>query len=694
MENTNPLLETRNSHRLKAIPFDKFKTEHFLPAIEIALQESRAKLDELRQDKSAPTFENTILFMDHSGELLDYVSGIFYNLLSAESDKEHKALAQKISPMMAEFSSQIMTDQIIFAKIKKIWETEVQGRPVPVFPEDLSDRAALQKAERYRLINKTYTSFIRNGALLSDEEKAELTAIDMEVSKLGPKFADNLLNATNSFELHLLDKAEVEGIPESALNAAEYLARQKGKEQGWLFTLQPSSMIPVLTYCKNRSVREKLSRAHGKRAFADEFDNRENILKIVDLRLKRARLLGYETHADYVIKERMAGSPATATDFLQKIYEVAYPAALAEVQEVKDFALQTDGIADFQTWDFSYYSNKLKEHKYAFDPEELRPWFKVENVLEGLFKVANRIYGISLKQVFDVPVYHPDVSTWEVYDADSSYLGLLYFDLFPRETKRGGAWMTTYQVQGLHSDGMRRPFVGIVGSLTPSTADHPSLLRLDEVRTVFHEFGHALHGLLSDCTYTGLASPKVLWDFVELPSQIMENWLLEEEALSLFAKHYESGIALPREYLDKVIAAKNFQAGIANISQLRYGMLDFNWHSLTNTEGIDVESFEKNAIEPYRLMDPVEGSNVSCGFAHIFAGGYSAGYYSYKWAEALEADAWSLFVEKGIFDSETATRFKQCILSRGNSFHPMDLFVAFRGRTPDPEALLKRDGLI
>ncbi len=694
MQNQNPLLNRENSHRLKAIPFDTFKTEHFLPAIEAALEETKASYDKLRHDKSEPTFENTILYMDHSGELLGYVSGIFFNLLSAESGPEHKALAQKISPMLSQFSSSIMTCPLIFARVKALYEQYVKDVEEPSLPQDLSDRKRLEAAERYRLIKKSYTGFVRNGALLSDEDKQTLTQIDMELSQLSPKFADNLLNATNGFELHLTDPIEVDGIPESALKAAEYHARAKGKNEGWLFSLQPSSMIPVLNYCKNRSVRERIQKAYSSRAFRDQNDNQKNILRIVELRNQRARLLGYEDHAAYVLQERMAETVTNATSFLERIYEVAYPAAQSEVAEVIALAKEMDDLEDFMGWDFGFYSTKLKEKKYDFDPEKLRPWFKVENVLDGLFVVANKIYGISLKQVFDVPVYHKDVSTWEVYDADQSYLGLLYFDLFPRETKRGGAWMTTYQGQGLYAEGMRRPFVSIVGSLTPSTEDHPSLLRMDEVRTIFHEFGHALHGLLSDCTYTGLASPKVLWDFVELPSQIMENWLLEEEALALFARHYETGEMLPREYLDKVIAARNFQSGVANINQLRYGMLDFAWHTTDPAQIKDVDEFEKAVTEKYRLLPLVDNTNISCAFAHIFAGGYSAGYYSYKWAEALEADAWSLFEEKGIFDQETAKKFKECILSRGNSFHPMDLFVCFRGRKPDPEAVLRRDGLI
>lgn len=689
----NPLLRTENTHRLKAIPFPEIKTEHFLPAVEEALKIARAEIEAMKNNPEAPTFENSVLELELNGELLDHVATIYFNLLSAESDNEFKALAQQISPMLAEFGSSISTDPKIFERIKAVYDNEVAGKPAPIIPTDLSDKEAMKAAERYRLIERTYKGFIRGGALLNDADKKRFTELAMESSKLSPKFSDNVLAATNKWELHLTDPKDVEGIPENSLKAAEFMARKKGKESGWLFSLQPSSMTPVLTYGKNREVREKCFRAYSSRAFKDEFDNQDLIKTILKLREERAAMLGYKTHADYVLEDRMAGSVSTAREFLEKIYNVAYPAAQKEIDEVRALALQ-DGISELMPWDNGYYSNKLKEQRYAYDPEELRPWFRVENVLDGLFIVANKIYGISVKQVTDVPVYHPDVTTWEVYDKNGDYLGLVYMDLFPRETKRGGAWKTSFQGQGLHRDGLRRPQVAIVASLTPSTDDQPSLLTLNEARTIFHEFGHALHSLLADGYYKGLSGTSVLWDFVELPSQIMENWLLEEEALNLFAKHYETGAPLPKELLDKVIAAKNFQAGIANINQLRYGMMDFAWHTTPADSISDVDAFEKTATEPYRLLPTVEGSNISCSFAHIFAGGYSAGYYSYKWAEALEADAWSLFTEKGIFNPEVADAFRKYVLSRGNAFHPMDLFVAFRGRKPDPDALLKRDGLI
>ncbi|MDD4223756.1 MAG: M3 family metallopeptidase [Candidatus Cloacimonetes bacterium] len=693
-QSANPLLRPKNEHRLQAIPFDEIKTGHFMPAIEAALKTAREEVEALKSNPAEPNFENTILALELSGEKLDYVAGIYFNLLSAESDAEFKALAQQISPLLAEFSSSISTDPVIFARVKKVWEQEVEGRPKPELPKDPSDREFLKQAERYRLTDRAYQGFIRGGALLSEENKKKLTAIAMESSQLAPKFSDNVLSATNAWELHITDPADVEGMPQGVLAGAAHLAKVKGKEGGWLFNLQPSSMVPLLTYCKNCELRRRIQTAYASRAFKDDFDNQEIIKRTLELRQQRADLLGFPTHADFVLADRMAESVPTATEFLEKIYGVAYPAAQKEYQEVVDFAKETDSISDFKPWDLSYYSNKLKERRYAYDPEELRPWFKVENVLDGLFIVAKHIYGIEVKQVHDVPTWHQDVSTWEVYDGSGDFLGLMYLDLFPRDTKRGGAWKTSFQGQGLYSDGLRRPQVAIVASLTPSTEDQPSLLRLDEARTIFHEFGHALHSLLADGYYKGLSGTSVLWDFVELPSQIMENWLLEEEALNLFAKHYETGEPLPKELLDKVIAAKNFQAGLANLNQLRYAMLDLAWHTTHPDKIKDVDAFEKQVTERFQILPPIEGANISCAFAHIFAGGYSAGYYSYKWAEALEADAWSLFEEKGIFNPEVSGAFRKYILARGNAFHPMDLFVAFRGRKPDPDALLRRDGLL
>lgn len=690
----NPLLRKENTHRLEAIPFDEIRLEHFMPAIEKGLEIAKAEIEKIKNNPEAPTFENTILAMEDGAEELGYATTVYFNLLSAHSDAEHKALAQKISPMLAEFNTTIATDPVIFARVKAVYENEVKGKPQPKLPSDMNDKEAIKAAERYRVIERNYKSFIRGGALLEDDKKARYVQIAMELSQLSPKFSDNVLSATNKFELHITDENELEGMPDSAKEAAAYLAKTKGKDGGWLITLQPSSVTPVLTYCKNRDLRMKISKAYSSRAFRDEFDNGDIIKQTLKLRMERALLLGYENHADYILEERMAASVENARSFLDRIYEVAYPKAVEEREAVAKYALELDGIEELMGWDWAYYSNKLKEKLFDFDPEELRPWFKMEEVLAGLFTIVNKSFGITMKQVFDVPVYHEEVTTWEAHDKDGSYLGLLYIDLFPRDTKRGGAWKSSLKAQGMSPKGMKRPQVMIVGSLTPSTDKSPSLLRLDEVRTVFHEFGHAIHSLLADGYYRSLSGTSVLWDFVELPSQIMENWLTEEEALNVFAKHHETGEPLPKELLDKMLASRNFNAATGSITQLRYANLDFDWH-LADPESItDVDEFETQSNKRFMLLPKVDGTNMSSGFAHIFAGGYAAGYYSYKWAEALDADAWSMFQENGIFNTETADKFREYILARGNAYPPQDLFEAFRGRSLDADALLKRDGLL
>jgi len=503
-----------------------------------------------------------------------------------------------------------------------------------------------------------------------------------------------VLKATNAFELHITDEAELEGLPQNAKDAAAFTAKKKEKDGGWLFTLQIPSVMPVLKYASNRELRETISRAFRARAYKGEFDNREILKKIADLRQERAELLEYKTHAGYVLEERMAEKPKTVVDFLERIYSIAYPAAKDEVRELAKLAKELDNIDELNSWDSSYYAEKLKKIKYDFDEEELRPYFKVENAVEGLFKVAEKLYNISFAEVKNIPVYNEDVKVYELKDKDGSHLGLLYVDLFPRETKRSGAWMTNFKTQGYENGKVRRPHVAIVANLTPSTDKNPSLLELNEVKTLFHEFGHALHGLLSDCTYKTLASPNVYWDFVELPSQIMENWVMEKQALDLFARHYKTGEKLPDELIQKVKDAENFNKGMANIRQLSFGFLDMAWHAHDPRKIDDVKAFEDKVNEKTRLYPKVDGGIISCSFAHIFAGGYSSGYYSYKWAEVLEVDSFQLFKENGIFNQEIADSFRKNILARGNTAHPMELYVKFCGREPDPDAMLKRDGLL
>jgi Zn-dependent oligopeptidase len=675
-QDINPFFQSYDTP-FDTIPFDKLKIEHFMPAIEKGLKIARENIKTIKDNPASPDFDNTILALQISGELLDEVTTVYFNLYSIESNDEFKALAQKISPMLAEFQSQVLTDSELFKKIEKVYKDQ----------KDLN-------AEQKRLVEHYYKQFVRNGANLSPEKKKKLEAIDKELSTLSPKFSQNLLKSTNAFELHITDEKDLEGLPEGAKEAAAFTAKKKGKDGGWLFTLQIPSVLPIYKYAKNRKLREKMNRAYGARAYNDDFDNRKILKRIAQLRHERAELLGYKTHAQYVLEERMAETPETVEAFLERIYSVAFPAAKKEIEEIKELAMKTDGIEDLQSWDSAYYSEKLKKIKYNYDEEELRPYFKVENVIDGLFKVAGKLYNITFKELKNIPVYHTEVKVFEVDDKDGSHLGLLYMDLFPRETKRNGAWMTRFKTQGFSHGKIRRPHVGIVANLTPSTDKKPSLLELSEVQTLFHEFGHALHGLLSDCTYQTLSSPNVYWDFVELPSQIMENWTLEKEALDMFAVNYKTGEKMPDALIQKVKKAQNFNKGMANIRQLTFGFLDMAWHAHDPRTIEDIPAFEDKVFEKTRLLPKVDGTNQSCSFGHIFAGGYSSGYYSYKWAEVLDADSFELFKEKGIFNQEIADSFRKNILSKGNTAHPMELYVKFRGREPDPDAMLKRDGLL
>ena len=662
-----------------AIPFDLIKLEHYMPAIEKALEKARIKIDEIKKNNENPNFDNTILAICNAKEDLRYPVSVYFNLLSAESDNDFKELAEIISPMLTELSSEIMTDEIIFKKIKTIYDNKAN--------ENLTD-------EQNRLLEITYKSFVRNGALLDNEKKNALKEIDKEMSILSPQFQKNLLNATNAFNYHTIDAKEVEGLPQNDLDAAEFRAKQKQHDSGWLFNLQAPSMIPVMTYAKNRELRKKIAMASGSRSFNDQFDNQDIILKQVSLRQKRANLLGYKTHAHYVLEERMAENIETVDSFLERIRSIAMQKAKDEVENVKQYAKKIDDLNDFMSWDFMYYSEKLKKEIYGFDADELKPYFKAENCIEGIFKVAEKLYGLNFVQNNEIPVYHPDVKVYEVFENQKDFIGLLYIDLYPRETKSGGAWMNDFKIQGLYKGKQERPHIIIVGNFTPSTPETPSLLSLSDVETLFHEFGHALHGLLSNCTYSELASPQVLWDFVELPSQIMENWVLEKETLALFAYHYLTGEMIPDDLIKKVKAAENFNKGYLNIRQLTFGLLDMAWHSGIADNVQNVKKFEYDVIQNLRLFPEVETSCTSTAFAHIFAGGYSAGYYSYKWAEVLDADAFEKFKEDGIFSKETAAMFRKYILAAGNTEHPMDLYVKLRGRKPDPDAMLRRDGLL
>jgi len=679
MTKTNPLLETFSGSD-QSIPFSKIQVEHYLPALDEALKKARENISLLKAEKATPDFANTVLALETCSDLLDRVVGIFANLESAHADEAHRALAKDIYPKLSSFQSDLSLDPQLFAKIKAVHD----------------GRSALKlNPEQLRLLEKTYLGFVRNGALLSDADKEKLRGIDQELSILSPQFAENVLKATNAYDLFVTDIKELEGLPEGALEAAQAAAESKGRKDQWHFNLQAPSLIPVLTYAKNRPLRQKIWQVYNSKCFNDKFDNQEIIKKTIQLKHQRAQLLGFKTHADYVLAERMAKDTGTVKLFLQKLLKASKKAAQNDLNEVTAFAKKLDGMTDIKPWDFAYYSEKLKEEKYSFNEEDLRPFFQLENVVAGVFEHARKLYGLTFKENTSVEPYHPDVKVYDVNEEKTGkYIGLFYTDFFPRETKKGGAWMTNYREQGLTFGQVRRPHVSIVCNFTKPTPTKPSLLTYDEVRTLFHEFGHALHGMLSDCTYRSVAGTNVYWDFVELPSQIMENWAAEKEGLDVFAKHYQTQQLIPAELVEKIKASQKFQAGWASLRQLQFATMDMAWHTSDPVTVTDVDQFEILATAETRLMPKIPGTNNSCSFSHIFAGGYAAGYYSYKWAEVLDADAFEYFKEKGLFNSEVAKKFKDNILSRGGSEHPMELYKKFRGREPDPNALLRRDGLM
>lgn len=667
-------------HFDEAPPFDEILVEHYLPAIDASIKIAKLNIEKLKADTAEATFENTIVALESASDLMGMISGIYGNMEVAHASEQLQALASEIYPKLTAVSSDIALDPVIFHKVKSVYDK----------------KASLKlTVEQNTVLEKLYKSFVRNGALLAADKKEELRKIDQELSVLGPKFSENVLKATNAFEIIIDNKNDLDGLPEGAIEASAHLATTKGHEGKWLFNLTMPSFLPLVTYVKNRPLREKMWMANATKAFNDAYDNQQNVLKIVELRHKRANVLGYKTHSNFVLEERMAQNPETVMKFLKTIETASRAAGQKDLEELSAFAKQLDGLNEIQPWDFGFYTEKLKEQKYAFNEEDLRPYFKLENVVDGVFACAKKLYGLYFKENNSIPVYHPEVKAYEIYEEKTNkYMGLFYTDFFPRETKKSGAWMTQFRGQGLYNGKNVRPHVSIVCNFTKPTPTKPSLLTYDEVRTLFHEFGHALHGMLSDVTYQSVSGPNVYWDFVELPSQVMENWTGEEEGLALFAKHYETGAQMPMDLIKKLKASQKFQAGWMSCRQLQFGILDMAWHSTPPSEIRDVDTFETEATAGVRLFPKIAGTNSSVAFSHIFAGGYSAGYYSYKWAEVLDADAFEFFMEKGLFNQDVAKSFKDNILSKGGSEHPMELYKRFRGREPDPKALLRRDGLL
>lgn len=672
------LFSKKFNTKYETAPFSQIKMEDYKPAFEESIKAAKAEIDAIIQNTEAPTFENTLEALDFSGNALDRLSSIFFNLNSAETSEEMQKIAQEVSPLLTEFSNDITLNEDLFKRIKSVYD---QKESLDLTTEQLT------------LLEKKYKGFVRNGALLNDEQKAKLREIDTQLAKLKLTFGENVLAETNNYQLHITHENDLSGLPEGVIEAAKSEAENRQLE-GWIFTLDMPSYLPFMTYADNRELRKELAIAAGKKAFQkNQYDNQNNVKDIVRLRHERANLLGYASHAHFVLEERMAQNPDKVKSFLNDLLEKAKPAAEKEFAELTAFAKKLDGIDHLEKWDGAYYSEKLKQKLFNLDDEKLKPYFKLENVLNGAFTIAEKLYGITFKEVFDIDKYHKDVKTYEVLDFENQLVAVFYADFFPRKGKRNGAWMTSFKSQSIKNGVNDRPHISNVCNFTPPTPSKPSLLTFNEVTTLFHEFGHGLHGMLANTVYPSLSGTSVYWDFVELPSQVMENWCYEPEALALFAKHYETGEIIPQEYVEKIKESASFLEGMATMRQISFGLLDMAYHGKAQTIE-DVKSFEEAAFENTKLYPGVAENCMSVSFSHIFQGGYSSGYYSYKWAEVLDADAFAYFQEKGIFDKEVATKFKENVLSKGGTEHPMTLYKKFRGQEPKPEALLKRAGLI
>ncbi len=685
----NPLL-TDSTLPYGAPQFDKIKTEHYLPAFEQAITEAKAEIDAIVNNPDAPTFENTIAALDEAGGRLNDVAGIFYNLMEADTNDQMQDIAEKVSPMMTEYSMYVSLNEPLFARVKAVHESAEGLAP-----------------DQARLLEKTWKSFVRGGANLGAEDKETYSKLSEQLSLLTLQYGKNVLAATNAFTLNLTDEADLEGLPDFVREAAVEMAKSKEME-GWAFDLSAPSYGAFMKYSTRRDLRQKMWMAYNTRATEGENSNIELCRQIAELRLKIANILGYETYADYALEERMAKNPRTVNEFIQKLLEPSLPAAKAEVKELYEYA-RANGFEDseIQPWDFGFWSEKLKDARYSINDEQLKPYFRLESCIDAAFGLAGKLYGLTFEERKDIPVYHPDVKVYDVKDGDGVHKALFYADFFPRASKRGGAWMTEFRGQSIVDGVEKRPFISLVTNFTKPAAGKPSLLTHDELTTLLHEFGHSLHGILAEGRYSSLTGTNVSRDFVELPSQIMENWAFEPEFLDTFARHFETGEALPDTLINKIVEAKNYNAAYAQVRQLQFGILDMAWHTLKGgsesrgglsdlktMQELGTLAFEKAALKSSNVIPSIPEACISTSFSHIFSGGYSAGYYSYKWSEVLEADAFSLFKEKGIFNTEVSHSFRDNILSKGCSEDEDVLYRRFRGHDPEPEALLEKLGIV
>lgn len=675
---SNPFLETWDTPHA-TIPFDRISLDDYEPALLEGIRQHDAEVEAIANNPEPASFDNTIAALDRAGQLLEKVSTVAGNLNEANTSDELQDLIMKLMPQLTEHSNNISLNPVLFARIKEVYGT--------------ADRSSLT-TEQQRLLEDTYRSFVRGGANLNDAQKAEYRRLTNDLSQATLLFDRNHLNATNAYALNITDSTRLRGLPASALDMAAAEAAER-QQEGWTFTLQAPSYIPLMTYCEDRELRHDLYMAYNTQALEGEGSNRPVVRDIVNLRLQIAQLLGYSCFADYVLEERMAGSQTAVNGMYDQLLAAYLPAARQEVDAVAQLAQEENGV-DFELmpWDFSFYAERLRKAKYNFDEEMLRPYFPLDSVINGVFGLATQLYGITFKENADIPVYHPDVRAYEVFDADGTFLAVFYADFFPRSSKGSGAWMTSYKGQWREADGSdSRPHVSLVTNFTKPVAGKPALLTFDEVETFLHEFGHSLHGIFAATTYPSMCSPNVKWDFVELPSQIMENFATEKAFLHTFAFHHETGEQLPDSLLESLIKARNFNAAYACIRQVSFGLLDRAWYTRTTPFDGDVVAYEKEAFAPTQLLPSLPETCMTTQFGHIMAGGYAAGYYSYKWAEILDADAFSVFREAGVINADVARRFRETVLSQGDAEHPMTLFKAFRGQEPTIDALLQRDGI-
>ena len=680
IEAENPLVKEWNTP-FQTPPFNSIKTEHYKPAMLYAIEQAKQEVNAIIVNRARPDFENTIVALERAGGLLNRISGVFFNINECMTSDQLQQIYMEIIPDLTAYGNDVSMNPLLFAKVKEVY--------------DQRDDIALTTEQRM-LLEKTYKSFIRSGALLEGAAKEEYRKVSEELSMLTNQYQMNVLAEQNAFFLNITNKKDLAGLPDYVIAAAREEAKAR-KQKGWTFTLQYPSFSPFMQYADNRDLREKMWRASAFEANNNnDKDNKEIARKIANLRLRMAQLLGYSSYAEYALEERMAQNPQTVNKFINDLFEASMPFAEKEMKEVQDYANAHGFVGQIQRWDFSYWSEKLKNDKYAMDPSMFKPYFKLENVKKGVFDLADRLYNIEFRENKQIEKYHPDVTVYEVYDkADGKFLAVLYMDFFPRESKRSGAWMTAFREQYIDENGNDvRPLIQLVCNFTKPTSKEPSLLTFDEVNTFLHEFGHCLHGIFASGTYQSISGTSVYRDFVELPSQIMENFATEKEFLDMFAFHYKTGEKIPQELIDKLIASQRYLAGYMSVRQLSFGMIDMAWHTITSPYTGDVIAMEKNAIAKTELMPVVENSVMTTSFGHIFAGGYAAGYYGYKWAEVLDADAFAAFKEKGIFNREVSTSFRKNILSQGGKKHPMELYKAFRGHEPTNEALLRRCGFI